>query len=106
MEHKKGTSYPAEFKVKVVRELLKEEKSLAQVASDYGVHPHVLTRWRDQMLAGLPSLFDERNVQALASKEAAWEKEREELYAEIGKLTTQMNWLKKTVEAEVPTERK
>lgn len=95
MEHKKGTSYPADFKVKVVREVLREEKSLAQVASEYGVHPHVVSRWKEQVLAGLPSLFDERTAQAMASKEAAWDKEREELYAEIGKLTTQMNWLKK-----------
>lgn len=95
MEHKKGTSYPAEFKVKVVRELLREEKSLAQVASEYGVHPHVLTRWRDQMLTGLPTLFDDRQAPGLATKEAAWVKEREELYAEIGRLSTQLSWLKK-----------
>jgi transposase-like protein len=95
MEHKKGTAYPAEFKAKVVRELLREEKSLAQVASAYGVHPHVLTRWRDQALAGLPSLFDDRQGQAMAAKEAEWEKEREELYAEIGRLSTQLSWLKK-----------
>ena len=30
-----------------------------------------------------------------AAKEAAWEKEREELYAEIGKLSTQLAWMKK-----------
>lgn len=95
MDHQKGTSYPVEFKVKVVRELLREEKSLAQIASDYGVHPHVVSRWKEQALAGLSSLFDDRHVQQLASKEAVWEKEREELYAEIGKLTTQLNWLKK-----------
>jgi hypothetical protein len=43
----------------------------------------------------LPGLFDDRAVQATAAKEAAWEQEREELYAEIGRLSTQLSWLKK-----------
>jgi transposase-like protein len=88
-------SYTAEFKAKVVREILREEKTLTQIASEYGTHVNVITRWRDQALAALPAVFDEKTAQVQAAKEAAWEKEKEELYAEIGKLTTQLTWLKK-----------
>ena len=88
-------TYTNEFKVKIVKEILKEEKSLTQIASEYGTHVNVISRWRDQALAGLPTLFDDRAAQASAAKEAEWEKEREELYAEIGRLSTQLNWLKK-----------
>lgn len=55
----------------------------------------MLYRWREQALVGLPSLFCEQGAQELAEKEAAWEKEREALYAEIGRLTTQVTWLEK-----------
>lgn len=71
-------TYTTEFKVKVVKEILREEKSLSQIASEYGTHVNVISRWRDQ-----------------AAKEAEWEREREGLYAEIGRLSTQLGWLKK-----------
>ena len=88
-------AYTAEFKAKVVREILKEEKSLSQIASEYATHVNVISRWRDQALAALPGIFDEKSAQEQATKEAAWETEREGLYAEIGKLSTQLTWLKK-----------
>ena len=55
----------------------------------------MLYRWREQMEAGLPSLFSDQSAQELAEKEAEWEKERKALYAEIGHLTTQVTWLEK-----------
>lgn len=78
-------TYTTEFKVKVVREILREEKSLSQIASEYGTHTNVISRWRDQALAALPASFDDRAVEAQAVKEAEWEKEREQFYAEIGR---------------------
>src|SRR5579883_3490160 len=95
MQKKTRKHYTAEFKATVVKELLREEKTAGQLAAEYGVHPNMLYRWRDQALAGLPSLFDERASQEWASKEAEWLKEREALYAEIGRLTTQLTWLEK-----------
>jgi transposase-like protein len=88
-------AYTADFKAKVVKEILKEEKTLSQIASEYETHTNVISRWRDQAVAALPGIFSEQSAQELATKEAAWEKEREELYAEIGKLSTQLSWLKK-----------
>src|SRR4051794_9584214 len=88
-------TFSAEFKAKVVREALKEEKTLSQIASEQGIHPNLLIRWRDQALAGLPSLFAHEAAQQQAAKEAAYERQLEEAYAEIGKLTTPLNWMKK-----------
>jgi transposase-like protein len=95
MQKKKRKQYTAEFKAKVAKEMLKEEKTVGQLASEYEVHSNMLYRWRDQMEAGLPSLFSDQSAQELAEKEAEWEKEREALYAEIGHLTTQVTWLEK-----------
>lgn len=86
--------YSADFKAKVVLEILKEEKSLSEISSEYGIHTTQLNRWKKQALEGLPQLFiDERkNTDAL---KAGYEKEIQDLYAEVGRLTTQLNWLKK-----------
>jgi transposase-like protein len=95
MQKKIRKQYTAEFKAKVVKEMLREEKTVGQLAAEYEVHTNMLYRWRDQALAGLPSLFSDQAAQELAEKEAEWQKERETLYAEIGRLTTQMTWLEK-----------
>jgi transposase-like protein len=95
MEKKSRKQYSAEFKAKVVKEMLREEKTVGQLAAEYGVHSNMLYRWRDQALAGLPNLFSEQAAQELVQKEAAWQQEREALYAEIGRLTTQLAWVEK-----------
>ena len=95
MQKKTRKQYTADFKANVVKEMLREEKTVGQLASEYGVHSNMLYRWREQMLAGLPGLFSDQAAQELAEKEAEWEKEREAFYAEIGRLTTQLTWLEK-----------
>jgi transposase len=77
----------------VVQELLKEEKTLAQIASEYEVHPTQLKNWRAVALEGLPSLFEKQD--STVELRAAYEQQLTDLYAEIGKLTTQVSWLKK-----------
>jgi len=88
-------TYSPELKAKVVREVLKEEKSVSQIAAAYEVHPNLVTQWRDQAIRGLPSIFNRQQESDWAAKEAAHESEKQELYAEIGRLTTQLTWLKK-----------
>lgn len=85
--------YTTAFKAKVVQELLKEEKTLAQIASEYEVHPTQLKNWRAVALEGLPGLFEKQD--STRALQAAHEQQLSELYAEIGKLTTQVTWLKK-----------
>jgi transposase-like protein len=87
--------YTAAFKAQLVREVLKEEKPLNQIAVEHGVHRNLLTQWRDQALAGLPSLFSRQAELDQAAREAAHAHQVHELYAEIGKLSTQLAWLKK-----------
>ena len=88
--------YTAAFKAKVVQELLKEEKTLTQITAEYEVHPTQLKEWRARAVEGLPSLFDKQD--STAELQATHEKQVTELYAEIGKLTTQVSWLKKKLQ--------
>ena len=95
MQKKTRKQYSAEFKAKVVKEMLREEKTIGQLAAEYGVHSNMLYRWREQALVGLPGLFSDQAAQELAQKEVAWQQERDALYAEIGRLTTQLTWVEK-----------
>ena len=88
--------YTAAFKARVAQELLKEEKTLAQIASEYEVHPTQLKNWRSVALEGLASLFEKQDSTVVL--QAAHEQQLTELYAEIGKLTTQVTWLKKKLQ--------
>ena len=95
MQKQQRKQYTAEFKAKIVKEILREEKTVSQLSAEYGIHTSQLYKWRDQALAGLPDLFDDQRDRTLAEKEAEWQKEREALYAEIGRLTTEKTWLEK-----------
>ena len=86
--------YTAKKKAQIVLEILKEERPIAQIASEYGIHPNQLYKWKAQALEGLPNLFEDE-LKTEKALRAAHERELNELYAEIGRLTTQLNWLKK-----------
>lgn len=89
--------YSGEFKARVVLELLKEEKTVAQISSEHGIHASVLHQWKATALQELPSVISDRRATdgVRRSQEADHERQVRELYAEIGKLTTQLAWLKK-----------
>lgn len=86
--------YIPQFKAKVVQEILREEKSISQISSEYSVHPTQLRKWKRQVLEGLPDLFTPES-KGKSDEIKKLETEQERLYAEIGRLTTQLNWLKK-----------
>jgi transposase-like protein len=65
-----------------VKEILVGGKSLAQIASQYGLHPNMIGKWPASTLEAMPSAFDEESrlkTQAqIAALKAQHEKEKEE----------------------------
>jgi transposase len=90
----KRKQYTKQKKAEIVLELLKEEKTISQISSEYGIHPTQLNQWRKTAIEGLPELF-ERSEKAAQKAEKEQQKQVEQLYKEIGYLTTQVSWLKK-----------
>lgn len=91
---KNRKSYSPELKAEAVLKVLKEESTLAQVASEYEIHPVLLAKWKTQFLRDASVVFrDERKP--LTEMKTKYEKQVDELYREVGKLTTRLNWLKK-----------
>jgi len=90
----KRKSYNPDFKAKVVLLSLKEEQTIAQIASQHGVHPNQISLWKSHFLKNASAVFVNDNLKN-ADIKAQHEKETDKLYTEIGKLTTQLSWLKK-----------
>jgi len=86
-------TYTPEFKAQVVREILHEQRTMAEIASEYGIHPVQLSQWKKAALENLSAVFvDERKA---AKQHRQQEQKVEQLYSQVGKLTTQLEWLKK-----------
>ncbi len=96
--------YSDTFKAEVVLELLKEEKTVAQIASARHVHPNQIYEWKSIVLRDLATLFSSDHKAETALK-AEYEERLQELYAEIGRLTTQVNWLKKKSGSPIDSDR-
>jgi transposase-like protein len=86
--------FSPEEKARMVLEILKEEKTVSQLASEEGIHTNVLNRWKLEAVQNLSQLFvDDRK--GITKMKQDYEQQIEELYGEVGKLSTQLSWLKK-----------
>ena len=81
----------AELKTRIALEALKGDKTIQELAAHYEVHPNLIAEWKKEALAILTEGFSRRKHQSDAAA-AAHEKE---LYAEIGRLKIETDWLKK-----------
>jgi transposase len=90
----KRKTFTASQKAAIVLEALKEEKTVAQLASENSVHPNQIHKWKKQALENFQQLFED-DRKGEKAQAALHENQVNELYSEIGKLSTQLNWLKK-----------
>jgi transposase len=79
------------FKARVALEAVKDEKTMAQLSSEYDVHSNQIRQWRQRLLDELPNVFsDRRQKQDIAGEEMT-----SELYRQIGQLKVELEWVKK-----------
>lgn len=85
--------YSAEFKARVALEALKEQETLAELGSRFGVHPVLISQWKKQLREGLPQVFTHHRPQETQAQAA--EELQATLYQQIGQLKVELDWLKK-----------
>jgi len=82
--------YSREMKLKVVCEALAGAKSIAQIASEHGVHPTQIKEWKTQALEAMGERFSMRRGKKTETAE-------ERLYEEIGRLKVENDFLSGTL---------
>lgn len=86
--------FEAGLKAKVALEAFKEEKTVNQISSDYGIHPNQVSKWKQELLKGAGEVFGRKN----GKRDDGQAKKIEDLYRSIGELKVENDWLKKKLE--------
>ena len=88
-------SYSPAFKTSVVKEMLGQEKTVSQICSKYKIHPTQAYKWKKKGIEQMQEGF--KNPLKKGRKAAEQEELIADLYNKIGKLTVEMEWLKKVL---------
>ena len=91
----KRQQHTAAFKAQVALAALKGDRTINELAGQYGVHPTLIHGWKKHLLAGVEGVFQNGSQAATADAEA----EKAELFEQIGRLKMELEWLKKKVGA-------
>ena len=87
----KHRKFSAELKAKIAVEALKGQRTVQEIASSYSVHPTQVTSWRKQLLDFSTEAFATGRLRS----DQVDEQLKTELYAEIGRLKVELDWLQK-----------
>ena len=85
--------HSAAFKFRVALEALEGSKTVSQLSSEHEVHPNLIRAWKRQLLEDGPSLFASSGERKQRGQEA----QEAELYEQIDRLKTELEWLKEKV---------
>jgi len=90
MTTRKRKQYSPEFKAKVALAALKNEKTVAELAAQYEIHPTMINTWKRNLLNGAADVFD-KNL----NQKKHMDTKVDELYRQIGKLKVENDFLSK-----------
>ena len=88
---RKRKSHTAGFKAQVALAAVKGDKTVSELASSHGVHPTLIHAWKKQLVENAEELFQGGAKTSSAELEAL----QGQLYEQIGRLKTELDWLKK-----------
>lgn len=91
---KKRNSYSPDFKARLVIEILREEKTISEIAAENNIHQVILSRWKTEFLERSAEVF--KKGKSTAEQELEENKEYvAELERKVGQLTYEVDWMKK-----------
>jgi transposase len=88
---RKRKSHSAGFKAQVALAALKGDKTVSELAALHGVHPTMIHAWKKQLLDNAEELFQTGAKTSRVEHETL----QAQLYEQIGRLKTELDWLKK-----------
>jgi len=93
MKRRARRNHTAAFKAKVALAALKNDRTIAQLAEQFDVHPNQITSWKQQLLEGAADVF-ERGGNA---KSSVPEVDIKSLHAKIGELVLENDFLERAL---------
>lgn len=94
MQNKRNRrKFSADFKAKVVIEALRERNTIEEIAKKYELHPNQITTWKKEFLANAAAAFENGVKDDSLKKDR--DDEIEKLYAKIGRIEIENDFLKK-----------
>ena len=88
----KRNRYSGALKFRLALEAAKEQQTLNELSCAHGVHPNQIGQWKRQLREEGPTLFDRPGA---ARQQREQEAREAELYAQIGRLQMELEWVKK-----------
>lgn len=82
--------FTPDFKLKVVSDALKEQQTLSELSQKYELHPNQISIWKTDFLAKAKQVMETKK-----SRPTGLEQDQNELFAKIGKLQMELDYLKK-----------
>ena len=89
---KKRRNHSPEFKAKVALAAARGDKTVAELASQYNIHPTQISQWKQELIENAASLFAGKS-----GKDTHDSEEVEKLHAKIGQLTMENDFLAKVL---------
>ena len=87
----KRKHHTAAFKAQVALAAIKGDRTVNELAGQFGVHPTLIHAWKKQLLAGAELAF----TNGVKVDAAAAEARQAELFEQIGRLKMELEWVKK-----------
>ena len=86
---KSRRAFTGAFKAQVSIEALKEWDTLPELAKRFDLHPQMISKWKKEFVERSCEIFETR------PPEENFEAEKQLLFAKIGQLEMERDWLKK-----------
>jgi putative transposase len=91
----KRKQHAAAFKAQVALAALKGDRTINELAGQFGVHPTLIHTWKKHLLQGAETVF----ASGVKGDTSDAEVRQAELYEQIGRLKMELEWLKKKAAA-------
>lgn len=87
----KRNSFSGQQKAKVALEAIRDVKTINEIAQEFGVHPTQIRQWKNELVEQAAGIFEVKRGPKVVDAQS----DPDRLYAKIGQLNMELDWLKK-----------